>query len=307
MGDGLLARLLGPLGAPDASAELAAWWDLHQGRIDDVSDTATQAAIAGLNADRVSFAFIGGYRAALRQLLPQHRDVMALCATESGGNHPRAIGTTLREDGDTLVLSGEKTWVTGGSLARRLLVMASRGSDDAGRNRLVGVIVDADAEGVSVQSLPATPFVPEVPHAAISLRQVRVAPEAVVQGDGYADLLKPFRTIEDLHVHVALLAYLVGVGRRNGWDSAFVERSVAVVLAGAALCREDAKSAAVHIATAGLLGQTLDLVAEAERLWDSADDPEFGRFLRDKALLKVAGKARQARRQRAWQTLAADG
>ena len=36
----------------------------------------------------------------------------------------------------------------------------------------------------------------------------------LLPGDGYDIYLKPFRTIEDIHVHAALIGYLVGVARR---------------------------------------------------------------------------------------------
>ena len=54
----------------------------------------------------------------------------------------------------------------------------------------------------------------EIPHAEVGLDRVRVEASAVLPGDGYADYVKPFRTIEDAHVHCALLGYLVA---RHVW------------------------------------------------------------------------------------------
>ena len=60
------------------------------------------AAIRGAAAtSSVGGAFLAGYQAALRALVPDLPDgLVALCATEEGGAHPRAIATLLTLDGE---------------------------------------------------------------------------------------------------------------------------------------------------------------------------------------------------------------
>src|SRR5438094_653029 len=57
--------------------------------------TIDRAAAAGFAADRLGYAFAGGYRAALARLVPAVTGSACLCATEAGGGHPRFIRTTL--------------------------------------------------------------------------------------------------------------------------------------------------------------------------------------------------------------------
>ena len=153
--------------------------------------TVEDAVSGGAAADRLGVAFAAGYAAALRALVPDlpRGERAALCATEEGGGHPRAI--LARFDGATV--TGRKTFVTGGLDAVRLLVVARDGGDVL---RLVSV--SARGPGVVFVPLPPTPFAPEVGHAAL---QLEGAPAELLPGDGYTDYLKPFRTIEDLHVN----------------------------------------------------------------------------------------------------------
>src|SRR5262245_15884264 len=185
-----------------------------------------RAAVTASTADRVAGAFVAGYQAALRQLVPDLPidRVVCLCATEEGGAHPRAIRTELRGD----VVSGRKQWVTGGPSADELLVVASTGIDEAGRNRLRVARVDARGPGVAIEAMAPTSFVPEIPHATVRLENAPVL--AVLPGDGYDDYLKPFRTIEDAHVFGAVLAWVLGVARRSGWPHEACERIVAVLI-----------------------------------------------------------------------------
>src|SRR4051812_18894114 len=178
-----------------------------------------RAILAGARARKVADAFLAGYQAALRALIPTLPGdrLSCLCATEEGGAHPRAIATRLERDGAGYRLTGRKRWVTGGPLADLLLGVASTGLDDAGKNRLRLVRVDAHAPGVTLHPMPETPFTPEIPHAEVELAGVQLGEDALEPGDGYDRYLKPFRTVEDCHVHAAVLAYVLGVARRSGW------------------------------------------------------------------------------------------
>ncbi|HVY44588.1 MAG TPA: hypothetical protein VHB21_01865, partial [Minicystis sp.] len=77
------------------------------------STPLARAVAAALTAERLGFAFAAGYRAALARLAPDFAaERLALAATEHGGAHPRAIGTSLAPAGDGFALTGKKRWVT---------------------------------------------------------------------------------------------------------------------------------------------------------------------------------------------------
>ena len=81
----LLASLLSaPRPAPVSTlAELRAHVLAHSN--DD--DTIARAAVAGLAANGIGFAFAGGYQAALARLVPHlsKQELACLCATEASG------------------------------------------------------------------------------------------------------------------------------------------------------------------------------------------------------------------------------
>ncbi len=170
--------------------------------------------------------------------------------------------------------------------------------------------VPTNAPGLRITAAPA-PFVPEIEHATVELTDVPVTEADILPGDGYADYLKPFRTVEDAHVHAALAAYLLGVARRRGWRD-YTERMLALALATRAVATAEPKLATTHIALAGVLALAAREVADLEAHWAAAvtaagqasPDAEHARWLRDRPLLETAASARAARRERAWEQLA---
>jgi acyl-CoA dehydrogenase len=264
------------------------------------------AIARALSADRIGFAFAAGYHGALRALvpeLPQDR-IVGFCATETGGAHPRAIATRLELSSDgSGALNGKKRWSTLAPRAAELLIVASTGSDDAGRNRLRVVHVAATARGITMREMPATPFAPEIPHAELSLEDVAVDAGQVLPGDGYEEYLRPFRTIEDIYVHGALFGYLAGVARRFAWPSDALERIVAELIGVRALAFEPVSAPELHVALAGRLTSGRDLIDRLEAHWGGVEPAERERWQRDRGLSEVAGRAREARLKRAWERI----
>lgn len=282
---------------PHPFTTLRAWFDataaVRRG------STIDRALLGGAHADRLACAFAAGYSEALRALVPSLEGIGALCATEADGAHPRAIRTRLEPIGDRFRVTGSKKWATAAAYASALLVVASIGDDPAtGRNRLRLVHVPTSAPNLHIKS-SAAPFVPEIEHAEIELAGVEVPASAILPGDGYDDYLKPFRTIEDLHVHAALVGYLLTVARVRAWSPALVEVLAALACAARSLGDADVKSPATHLALAGLMEQTTRVVAEVEREWSASNGPEWQRWQRDRPLLQVAAKARNVRRDNA--------
>jgi acyl-CoA dehydrogenase len=270
---------------------LLAHWEALEG------SAFSRAVAASGVADRLGLAFAAGYRSALLALTGEVGHA-AVCITEQGGNHPRAIETRLEPRDDELVLSGTKAWATLAGTARTLLVAASIGRE-GDRNELRMVRVPVDAKGVRVEAMPATPFTPEIPHARVTLDAVAVPSSAVLDGDGYTRWIKPFRTVEDIHVMAAAAAYVVGEGRRARWPAMVIAEGIAVIAALAGVAERPPLDPAVHLALGGALTGFTAWLERTGPCWASVEPEVRQRWERDRPILGVAGKARVARFERA--------
>lgn len=260
----------------------------------EFSHSVDRAALGGFAADRLGFAFAAGYGAALQRLVPELADRRTcLAATEAGGGHPRAIETKLA----SRTLTGTKTFATLSPIADELLVVASLGAHE-GRNVLRVVRVPRIRAGVVIEPLPPWPVAPEIPHAVVKLEGVVVEDDEVLPGDGYDRYLKPFRTIEDVHVMSATVGYLIGVGRRARWDRAVLEALIATFASFRSIADAEPSHFGTHVALAGAHHALEGIVEGLD--WSVVDPPERERWTRDAPILKVAGKARAARREAAW-------
>jgi len=313
MNPALVAALAADPHAPPID-DVAAWWALWRApAVAAHASPAARAVAGGFAADRVGWAFAGGYQAALRALVPGLRDdvLAAFCVTEAGGNRPRDIRTTIAPQADgTLRIDGGKRWTTLGPAGTLLLVvgaLSSQASDTPpARPALRVARVPVPTPGLALEPMPPTRFVPEVPHAEVRLHDVRVRADALLPGDGYDAFVKPFRTIEDIHVTLAVLAYLLREARLRDWPAGYREQVVSTLALLSALAAEDAQAPATHVALAGALHGAHALYAQASALWAAAgDDAAAGRWARDAALFEVAGAARAQRARRAWERLGA--
>lgn len=259
--------------------------------------TYGEAVGAARDTTSVGAAFLLGYRSALQRLVPTlPRDrVVCLCATEKGGAHPRAIATTLTARDGAWFVDGEKSWVTAAPVGQLLLVVASTGADEAGRNRLRVALVDADQPGVTMTPQPPTPFVPEIAHATVRFTSARV--REVLDGDGYDRYLKPFRTVEDAHVFGAVLGYLFGAATRGGWPRAYRERLLAAIAVFEKVALGDPTSRDNHLLLAGAIATGHAIATEAA---DYFGGEARAAWQRDAMLLQVASKARTQRAEAAW-------
>lgn len=295
-----------------ACNDVGAWWPRWKDGAARAPTPAAMAVLGGFDADRVGWAFVAGYQAAMRVLVPSlpAEAVAAFCVTEEGGNRPRDIRTRIEPGTDGgWTVSGAKRWTTLGPESSVLFVVgALPQADDAGRPRLKVARVPAGSAGLRLLPMPPTRFVPEVPHARVQLDAVRVAADALLPGDGYAACVKPFRTIEDTHVTLAVLAYLLREARARAWPAAFAERLVATLAALGSAAAGPVDDPALHVMLAGALRIAHALYAEAGALWSALpEDAAARRWQRDAALFDVAHTARQARATRAWERLEAGG
>jgi len=279
-------------------ADAAAWWKDQKARTATFDAPIDRAIIGALSVDRVAWAFAGGYLAALQHMIPSlGKDGFAsLAATEEGGAHPRAIRTTF--DGE--VVRGHKRWVTvpgeASSPSFFFVVAQLPGAHSDGRPQLVLTRVRSDAAKLTIEQSHA-PFVPELVHAELKLDGVKAE---ALPGDGYADYLKPFRTIEDLHVHGAMAALVLALSRRIDAPKPPRERLLATLVVIRELALADPKSPAVHLALGGVINSVADAIRELEPAFQSLEAPTLAAWERDRVLFTVAGKARAARLESAW-------
>jgi hypothetical protein len=289
---------------------LDGWWRAFRDLRERWSLPVDQALLGGFTCDRLGYAFAAGYQSALRALVPSLATdrMTSFSVTEEGGAHPRAIMSQLRPPGadspdGTWRLSGHKRWATLAGDATSALVVASTGHDARGRSHLRVAQVPLDARGVSVRRMPPPPFVPEIQHAELVLDDVAVAPGAILPGDGYVAYVKPFRTIEDIHVVTAVVGHLLAVAGRFGWSGTVREQLVFLAVGLRILALTDPSNPQTHLGVAGAFGTLERLLVAAEPEWVSVASPVRERWQRDVALLGVAGGARTRRTEVAWGAL----
>lgn len=314
----VLAHLLtSPIATiPEGAPPLEDWLPTAVARAEATGlRTPIERAIAtGFEADRLGFAFAGGYRAALSRLFEnaaretgQHIGALparvSLCATEQGGGHPRAITTKLEKLGGERILHGEKTFATLATIADELIVVATRGFGSDGKNLLRVVRVPRNAPGVTIEARPPTPFAPEIPHARVVFEGVAISDDKVLPGDGYGLWLKPFRTIEDTYVVAAALGHFVRCARLFAFERRFVEDASSLALTVLRVADEGPSSPALHVALAGVFRALRRLLDESAAEWTKAPEDVRARWERDQPLFMVADVVRQKRTEAAFTAL----
>jgi methoxymalonate biosynthesis protein len=106
-------------------------------------------------------------------------EVAGVAFSEPGaGSDLSAMSTTIRTEGDTVVVDGRKVWVTGAEYADLLLVFGRYGSGAA------AVMVPSDAPGVTLAKVPGLLGCRAAGHADVTLDGVRLPAGAVLGGAG---------------------------------------------------------------------------------------------------------------------------
>lgn len=288
------------------SPTLADVWAVYERERATASSPFSAAVKVASRVDRLGYAFAVGYPAALEHMVGETEFPCALCVTEAGGNTPRSIATTLEPADHGYRLSGSKTFVTFGTLAKSLVIACRVGQKPDGRPDLAVVRIPSDREGVVMHELPPTPFSPEVLHARVELEGVAVAPDERLPGDGYLGYVKPFRTIEDIHVVGAALGYLIGLGLRCHGPADLIAELGADLVALDAIVTAPPLDSRVHIVLHGIHRHVKSALESKPfaSLMESAPSEERARWERDRALLQIAARARNARFERACRDLA---
>lgn len=277
--------------------------------------SATLAAYAGFRADRVAWAFLAGYQSAILSMFDDHPSTLigSFSVTETHGNRPRDMTTHITaRDNDRLQLDGAKSWVAAGADCDVLLVAAQdhRNASDlsTGDRPIIRMLrVPANTAGISfVEGRPQS-VVPELIHSGVTFEGVTLPASCLVPGDGYAGYVKPFRTAEDIHIAIAMLAYLLRCARQLEWPAEFIERNVGLFCALGGAASMPPGSAVTHVVLGDLLRELGGVYEHADRCFaSSAGGAAVDRWQRDRPLFQMASRVRGQRLARAWETIAAN-
>lgn len=282
-----------------------AWSNVLGQEVNNVNGTVLLAALLGAKSQVTSFAFAAGYQCALQALLPQ-LDVQkryAFCVTEEAGNTAKVIESKLEKNPQGYQLSGHKKFITGAAQADQLLVVAHAGIREDGKKLLKLVDVPKLTTGIHIELMNELKFIPELSHGRVTFEGVSVEENQVLPGDAYEEYVKPFRTIEDIHVSAALMGHLVGLGVRFEWPQILLEKFLSVIASFQFLANENPKLSGVHIALGGAFQMRSEIIKEAAPWLEQLPAAEKIVWERDRVLLGVAGKAGEKRLSNAWERI----
>ncbi len=285
----LWSTLLGPL-ARSAHTQPSAWFaDLTQRAAQ--ASSCELAIFGGRLAATPGLAFLAGYQAALRALLPSApHGLGALCLTEQRASKPADIQTRLIDQ----QITGDKDFVITGSAAQWLIVLV-RSELAAQAPRLSAVLVSTDNPHVSLHARPAFAMLPDIAHSTVQFSQAQCQ---LLSGDGWDDYSKPFRTLEDGHVLAALCAWLYGQSLLDHWPQALKLQLIAVLASLKEALAQPPQAAASHLLLASALAQFASLQTQISDALATHSSPNTAQaWQRDKAVLTIANSARVRRLQ----------
>lgn len=290
----------------DEVVSLAYWKKQFFEQASNWRHTVDKAIACGFISDRIAYAFTSGYWSALTRLVPTLPDkkISALCVTEKEGNHPRSIHTTLKSTNENNEpvwrLDGSKSFVTCANDADILLIAASTGISPNGQNTIRLIRVDTHTHGIVINPLNDIPFIPEISHGKLELQNVRISSSQILPGDGYTDYVKPFRTLEDIHVTSAILGYMFRTGCVFNWPQHITSQILSILSGIKSISLDNPLDNTLHILLGGISSLFESFVISLEPYWKLTDSKTESQWNRDKKLLTIASNAREKRLLSAW-------
>lgn len=264
------------------------------------------AISAALRADRLAWAFFGGYQGAIQAAFPDqtHPGLVAALGVNESGRKITQITTVLDRDGQSLRLQGSKSWIVGGPDVQVLFVLAKLGGGPSdGPGSMAMVHLPLASQGATRGNPRPQSVIPELPHAGVEFNAVPIGESQVIRGDGYADYAKPFRMREDVFVTGCALAYLLAEARSASWPTKWSQRCVAAIAGLEACSAADPRETNAHILAAGTLSFAADVLRESEQHWVESQVSARKRWARDLPLLELGKEARRLRTIRAWEAV----
>jgi acyl-CoA dehydrogenase len=163
-------------------------------------ETTGLPGVAGVWGGRQLVArwFVGQFGNAAQRAAWLARPAAVAISEPRVGAHPKLLTTRAEADGDGYCITGEKAWVSNGPSAEVFIVLAIT-AEQQGRKRYSALLVPRDAQGVSLQEMPAFHALRPSRHCGLVLDRVRVPRSALLgpEGAAYETMALPFRDIED--------------------------------------------------------------------------------------------------------------
>lgn len=307
--DQLINILLSPSIQRETFGSTPAWFKAFRQQAGAYSLSIDRALLGGRISQCFGFAFAAGYQSAIEALFQAEQTrLAAFCVSEKGGNHPRMIHTRLEHQSGQLIVTGEKSFVSGGVDAAQLYVAchdlrSGNGLDHNGRPCLKVLQLTPDIPGVEVKSLPPLGFMPEVTHGRVSLESVVITESMILSGDGYQDYIKPFRTYEDVHVLASICGYRLAEAIDGRWPEEIVDQYLTLIMALRSLSQMQLSKAPAHIGLAAIREQFDALVLRSNTYFEKSNTQAYEHWIRDQHLLQVARSAHEKRTSAARQTI----
>ena len=114
------------------------------------------------------------------------------------GAHPKHLTTRAVADGDDVLISGEKAWVSNALAATHVIVFAVRGETPA-RKLYSAFLVPCETPGLTITPMPGFHALAPSMHCAVRLDNCRVPACARLgpEGTAFETMAMPFRDVED--------------------------------------------------------------------------------------------------------------
>jgi hypothetical protein len=167
----------------------------------------------GAQAATPGMAFLSGYQNTIRCLdddCPADA-LAAFCVSEKGVKKPWAMTSQLTELEQGYALTGQKAYVMLlPNELDRLYVIAKNGQ------QLTCVFFSAGVKGLTTTSPLKAPFIEDIPHSGVRFDNVLISESQLMPMDGHQGANKPFRYWEDVHVSLAMMAWMARAAYENG-------------------------------------------------------------------------------------------
>lgn len=289
----------------DWPVSMEAWWEKYlnipqhfpAGQLAPID----RAIIGGALAGRVAHAFCSGYHNALQQLFPDLDDQQrtALLVTERSGKSPRDITTRLTSTEGRWFVNGEKSYVSGGSSANQLLVLAANGETAEGKKLLHIIRIPSQKPGVTIEDLPASAWMPEFSHGHARFQQVEIRAEDILPEDGFIHYTRPFATAESGFIFAALAAYLFRVASACKWPAQQRQSLLFLIMAYRAIGNLDPRLASTEILLQGCHDQAVAILDQCDPCWSQVPTELATAWQRDGGIRRMA-KGSNQRTAKAW-------
>jgi hypothetical protein len=189
--------------------------------------TVYNALYLGAQAATPGMAFLAGYQNAIRCLdchCPND-ELAAFCVSEKGVKTPWDMATQLSLSEGAYYLNGQKGYVMllPDQLDRMYVVAKNE------KGLLSCLYLPANSPNVSVTDSLSAPFVKDIPHCGVCFDNVLIPIDQLFDIDGHQQANKPFRYWEDMHVGLAMMAWILRERVQRGQSLAELDDMLQII------------------------------------------------------------------------------